>query len=126
MSAFTFGLMIGGLVGVPIACSVRNCRFELRLSQEELNDLTEKADRAGISKADFVRKTIKGKTIKEVPPVDVPLLIREVRRVGSNMDQILRFVNARSYLNVPELRRALEENRKVETMLNRVYGAVWQ
>ena len=62
--------------------AVRNCRFELRLSQEELNDLTEKADRAGISKADFVRKTIKGKTIKEAPPVDVPLLIREVRRVG--------------------------------------------
>ena len=55
--------------------AVRNCRFELRLSQEELNDLTEKADRAGISKADFVRKTIKGKTIKEAPPVDVPLLI---------------------------------------------------
>ena len=106
--------------------AVRNCRFELRLSQEELNNLTEKADRAGISKADFVRKTIKDKTIKEAPPVDVPLLIREVRRVGSNMDQILRFVNARSYLNVPELRRALEENRKVETMLNRVYGAVWQ
>ena len=36
--------------------AVRNCRFELRLSQEELNNLTEKADRAGISKADFVRK----------------------------------------------------------------------
>lgn len=106
--------------------AIRNCRFELRLSQEELDDLTKKADRAGISKADFVRKTVKGKTIKEAPPADVPLLIREVRRVGSNMDQILRFVNARSYLHIPELQRALEENRKVETMLNRVYGAVWQ
>ena len=106
--------------------AVRNCRFELRLSQEELNDLTEKADRAGISMSAFVRKAVAGKEIAESPPADVPMLIREVRRVGFNINQILRAINGKGFLDEPELRRALEMNRSLELLISHSYGASWR
>ena len=106
--------------------AARIFRFELRLSREELNELKEKADRAGISKADFVRKVVAGKELCEAPPVDVPLLIREVRRVGSNIDQILKFANTRGYMDIGDLRKALADNREVEKLISRAYGVAWQ
>ena len=106
--------------------TARSCRFELRLTKEEQNDLKERANRAGLSKADYVRKAITGKEIMEAPPADVPLLIREVRRVGSNIDRILKFVNSRGFLNIADLREALDDNRAVEKMISQAYGAAWQ
>ena len=106
--------------------AIRNCRFELRLSRRELNVLTEKANRAGLSKADFVRMTVEEKEIREAPPAEVPLLIREVRRVGSNIDQILKFANTRGYMDVGDLRKALADNRKVEKLISQAYGVAWQ
>ena len=50
--------------------------------------LTKKAKKAGLSAGAFVRMAIAGKEIMEAPPVDLPMLIREVRRVGSNINQL--------------------------------------
>ena len=49
------------------------------------------------------------------------MLINEMRRVGYNIDQILRMANARGMLDVPKLREALTENRKVEKMITAAY-----
>ena len=54
-------------------------------------------------------------------PADVPLLIGEVRRVGYNIDQILKLANARGMLDVPRLRKALDDNRAVERMIADAY-----
>ena len=100
----------------------RSSRFEVRLTKDEYYDLTKKARKAGLSVGAFVRLAVAGQTIMEAPSVDVPVLIREVRRVGSNIDQILKIANSRNLVEVPELRRALEENRKIEQMISSAYG----
>ena len=100
----------------------RNCRFEVRLTKDEYSNLTKKARRSGLSTGAFVRMAIAEKEIHEAPPVDVPRLIREVRRVGSNLNQILRIANSRGLLEVPDLRKALEDNRAVEKMIANAYG----
>lgn len=41
-------------------------------------------------------------------------IIREVRRVGNNINQILLIANTRGLLDVPELRKAILELREVE------------
>ena len=105
--------------------AVRNCRFEMRLTKDEFYDLTKKARKAGMSTASFVRLAIAGKEVKEAPSVDVPMLIREVRRVGSNIDQILKIANSRGLLDVPELRKALADNRAIEKMISQAYGVAW-
>ena len=65
---------------------------------------------------------VAGQEVHEAPSVDVPILIREVRRVGSNIDQILKIANGKGLLEVPDLRKALEENRTVEKMIANAYG----
>ena len=64
---------------------VRNSRFEMRLTKSEFADLTRKARKAGLSTAAFVRKAVAGTEVKEAPPVYVPVLIMEVRKVGSSL-----------------------------------------
>ena len=55
--------------------------------------------------------------MKEAPSADVPILIREMRRVGYNIEQLLRIANTRGLLDVPQLRKALEQNREVEKLI---------
>ena len=104
----------------------KTCRFELRMTRDEMQDLTKKARKAGLTKGAFLRAAIAGKRIYEAPSADVPTLIMEVRRVGYNIDQILKLANARGLLDVPRLREALEENRRVEKLIASAYGMGWQ
>ena len=77
---------------------------------------------AGISREEFCRKAIQGVTIREKAPADVAKLIREIRRVGSNINQILAIANTRGLLDVPELRKAIYELREVEKMIASEYS----
>ena len=99
----------------------RNCRFEVRFTKDELSDLTRKARKARLTNAAFIRRAVCGAEVKEAPPADGPLLIGEVRRVGYNIDQILKLANARGMLDVPRLRKALDDNRAVERMIADAY-----
>ena len=104
----------------------RNCRFEVRLTKDEYYDLTKKARKAGLTTGAFVRLAVAGKEIREAPTADVPMLIREVRRVGYNIDQILKVANSKGFLDVRQLKKAQEDNRSVEKMIASAYGSEWQ
>ena len=94
---------------------------EIYFTKDELESLTKKVRKSGLSRESFCRHLLNGAEIKEAPSADVPMLINEVRRVGYNIDQILRMANARGMLDVPKLREALTENRKVEKMITAAY-----
>ena len=66
-----------------------------------------------------MRKIIAGSRVFEAPPVDFATLIREVNRVGSNIDQILRIANSKNLLDVPRLRKELDE-------LDAIEDAMWK
>ena len=55
------------------------------------------------------------------PARDVPVLIREVRRVGNTLNQIMKRANALGLMDVPQLRKALDENRVVEKLIVDAY-----
>ena len=99
----------------------RNCRFEVCFTKDELSDLTKKARKARLSIGGFIRRAVRDLEVKEAPPVDVPMLIREVRRVGYNIDQLLKIANAKGLLDVPQLRKALADNRAVEKLIVDAY-----
>lgn len=67
----------------------RNCRVEIYFTKDELESLTKKVRKSGLSRESFCRYLLNGAEIKEAPSADVPMLINEVRRVGYNIDQIL-------------------------------------
>ena len=99
----------------------RNCGMMLRFTKGELDALTKKARKAGLSREGFSRRILNGAVVKENPPADVPILIREVRRVGYNIDQLLLIARARNCLSVKELEKALESNRRAEKLIVDTY-----
>lgn len=96
--------------------------IKIRLSEEEKNNLTMQADRAGLSREEFCRRILRGAEVKEAPPADLPYFIRELRRVGSNINQILKIANSMRLLDVPKLREALEETRRIERIIVKTYA----
>lgn len=100
----------------------RNCRLEIRLTKDEYYNLTKKARKAGMTVSAFVRHAAAGTEVYERPAVDVPVLIREVRRVGSNIDQILKLARTTNFIDVPLLRKALDDNHEVERLIHEVYS----
>lgn len=99
----------------------RNCRVEIYFTKNELESLTKKVRKSGLSRESYCRRILNGTEVKENPPADVPILIREVRRVGYNIDQILKLANAKGLLDVPRLRKALDDNRAVEKLIADTY-----
>ena len=99
----------------------RNCRVEIYFTKDELETLTKKVRKTNLSREGFCRQVLNAAEVKEAPPADVPMLIREVRRVGYNIDQILLIARVQGLVDVPRLRKALEDNRAVEKLIMDTY-----
>ena len=93
----------------------------LRFTKGELDTLTKKARKSGLSREGFSRRILNGAVVKENPPADVPMLIREVRRVGYNIDQLLMIARTKNWLSAKELEKALESNRAAEKLIVDTY-----
>ncbi len=97
----------------------RQFRVEVYLTEKELQDLTKKVQKSGLTRERYMRKLLADSRVYEALPVDFPKLIREVNRVGSNIDQILRIANSKNLLDVPRLRKELDE-------LDAIEDAMWK
>ena len=69
--------------------------IKIRFSPDDLATLSEQVKRAGISREQFCRNAIQGVAIRENPPADLHKLIWEIRRVGNNIDQILKIAHTK-------------------------------
>jgi len=58
--------------------------------------------------------------VKEAPSADTLLLLRELKRVGYNLDQLLKRANAIGLMDVPQMRKVLEN---VDTAAKTVISA---
>ena len=99
----------------------RTLEMKVRFTKTELDALTKKARKSGLSREGYCRRVLNGTEVKEAPPADVPVLIREVRRVGNTLNQIMKRANALGLMDVPQLRKALDENRVVEKLIVEAY-----
>ena len=95
----------------------RNCRVVVYFSKDELDALTKKIRKSHLSREGFIRTALADKEVKDGPTADVPALIQEVRRVGSNLNQIMKRANAIGLLDVPQLRKELADLRTVEKLI---------
>ena len=89
------------------------------MNEKEFAAFEKKVQKSGMTKEHFLRKVISDSRVYEALPVDFPKLIREVNRVGSNIDQILRIANSKNLLDVPRLRKELDE-------LDAIEDAMWK
>ena len=99
----------------------RNCRVVVYFSKEELDALTNKIRRSRLSRESFIRASVAGQEVRDGPAADVPMLIQEVRRVGNNLNQLLKRANTIGLLDVPQLRKEVTYLRAVEKLIVDAY-----
>ena len=85
----------------------RTREIKIRLTDEELADLNAKAGQTVFSREEFCRRAIVGKEVKQAPSADIPILIRDIRRAGSNMNQLLKLAESTHLIDAPQMRKAL-------------------
>ena len=97
-------------------------RVEVYFNSAEYTDLQNKVCKTNLTASEFIRRSVKGASIKEAPPADVPYLLREFKRIGNNINQILLIANTSGFLDTPRLRSALEELKEADRLVFRTYA----
>ena len=92
----------------------RKRSFLLRLSEDEFVSLTAKARKAGCSREEFCRRVLSGAVVREAPTADVKELLRLMRRIGGNINQLLHRANTVGFMDTVQLRKDLAELRKAQ------------
>jgi len=85
----------------------RTHEIKIRLTAEELEELNAKAGPTVFSREEFCRRAIAGKEVKQAPSPDIPILIRDIRRAGSNVNQLLKLAESTHLIDAPQMRKAL-------------------
>ena len=96
-------------------------KIEVYFPDAEYEAFLKKVKRTNLSISAFVRKMAADQVIREAPHVDVPYLMREVKRVGNNINQFLFLANTNGFFDNAALTAALEELREVDKLIFNAY-----
>ena len=99
----------------------RTHEIKIRLTAEELADLNAKVKQTLFSREEFCRRAIIGKEIKQAPSPNVPILIRDIRRASSNVDQLLKIANATHLVDAPQMRKVLVQTYMAADAIYKAY-----
>ena len=99
----------------------RTKEMHLRLTPEEKETLTEKAKLARLSREEFCRRILNGAIVKEAPSVDVRQLLRQMRHIGGNLNQLLARANTVGFIDTIQLKKELAELRKAREVIVEAY-----
>ena len=87
----------------------RPFRLGVYFTESEYQMLRKKAESARLTMGEFIRRCIAEKEIKQAPPVEMLPLMRHIHRVGDNLNQLLKHVNSGNPLEVPQMRKVLDQ-----------------
>lgn len=66
----------------------RHYRARVWLDEREYRQFMKNVDKTGLAKETYLRQLINGYQPKEVPPLEYFEIIRQLERIGSNLNQI--------------------------------------
>lgn len=82
-----------------------------RLSEEEVKELQKKIEKSGISQQDYILKSVLNKPITNTDGIKE--LIPELKRQGANLNQLVKKLNEKGYIDykqeLPQLEKELKE-----------------
>jgi len=91
----------------------RNIRAQVWLNEAENQRLHDSAKKAGLSQENYLRSLINGYAPKELPPIDYYDMIRELRAIGGNINQLAAKANTTGYVDEAGFEREAAYLRKV-------------
>jgi len=99
----------------------RNVSIQFYLNTREADLLDRKVKPTGLSRTAYLRHLVNGFQPRELPPPDYFAMMRELYRIGRNLNQIAQKAHA---LNVIDAQRYDEEVRKLEAAILTITNAV--
>lgn len=102
----------------------RTRHLHITIAEKEYNALCKYASQCGMSRSAYLRSLIMKSPVKARPPKELQMLFAEINKIGSNINQIARSVNA-GIANEEDARRGLFLLDKVYDRLNEAVSR-WQ
>ncbi len=99
----------------------RDVRLFIRVTPEELEAIKKNQDKAGLRLSEYARRLLTGEVVVAAPPADLNILIREIKRVGSNLHQVLLKLNTLGIAHSLELERCATDISEVLNLIYRTY-----
>lgn len=94
----------------------------VRLTDEELQVINDLVERTPYSRETFLRKAAIGAKLCENLPADYPGILRELRRIGSNVDQLLVKARALGFVDEVMLRSIKEQVNRMDAVFGQSFG----
>ena len=93
----------------------------MRMSDEDFAELEEQSLRTGIPKTEIIRRAWKHLHVAEMPSGDFLSMARELRKIGTNLNQLAKIANVRGAIDTPNVCAALDDvidiDRKIRQMI---------
>lgn len=99
----------------------RNVSILFRLTKREAESLDKKVKKSGLSRETYLRQLINGVVPRDAPPPDYYAMMRELHKVGNNLNQIALKAHT---LNVIDVQRYDEAVREYEKTVKKITNAV--
>ena len=87
----------------------RDIKKQVWLNEEETKALKQKAKKAGLNESAYIRNLIMGYKPKEQPTENMYEIIKQLKLVGINLNQIARKANALDIVDAPFYKKAYEK-----------------
>ena len=92
------------------------------MTEGEFDRVTALAGKIALSREAFVREVLRGTTIAEKPPAEYAEIVRELRRIGSNVNQLLVKARVLGFVEVPKLEETLSLIRRMDDTFTRSFA----
>ena len=99
----------------------RNIAILFRLNRKEAEALNKRVKKSGLSREAYLRQLINGLVPKNAPPPDYYFMMRELHRIGNNLNQIAQKAHT---LNVVDVKRYDTAVRQFEAAVRKITEAV--
>ena len=104
----------------------RNISIPIRVTEKELNTINKKAEKARLSRTDYLIACALGKEITLIE--DLKPILADLRRVGNNLNQLTRLANMNQIraVNLNECAEMLSKTYEAIHELAKRKGSTWQ
>ena len=99
----------------------RNIAILFRLNRKEAEALDKRVKKSGLSREAYLRHLISGVIPRDAPPPDYYSMMRELHRIGNNLNQIAQKAHI---LNVLDVQRYDRDMRMFEDTVKKITEAV--
>ena len=99
----------------------RTTEIKVRLNQKEATILNERVKKSCLSREAYLRQLINGLVPQDAPPPDYYAMMKELYKIGNNLNQIARKAQSLNMIDVPLYKKAVGE---FETVVKEITAAV--